>query len=144
VVGAPGETWEDIEDSFRIAKKYPVMYSRFNNLLPIPGTELFNWVNKENLFISPPERYLNSYNMDYTEPWYETPELTIEERKKAIIVSDKINQELFFNYLARRLKKIGPIKYPIAFFASRKIIQSLISNHPIFYKLALIVRRKII
>jgi radical SAM superfamily enzyme YgiQ (UPF0313 family) len=144
VVGAPGETWKDIEDSFKIAKKYPVMYSRFNNLLPIPGTELFSWVEKENLFITPPEKYLNSYHMDYTEPWYETPELTAEERKRAIVISDKINQRLFFNYLMRKLKKIGPIKYPIAFFASRKMIQSVISEHPIFYKFALLARRKII
>ena len=144
VVGAPGETWKDIEDSFRIAKKYPVMYSRFNNLLPIPGTELFDWVKKENLFITPPEKYLNSYNMDYTKPWYETPELTAEERKRSIMISDKINQSLFFKYLLKKLKKIGPIRYPVAFFASRKMIQSIMSEYPIFYKLALLARRKII
>lgn len=144
VVGAKGETWKDVEDSFKISKKYPVMYSRFNNLLPIPGTALFDWVKQENLFIQPPEKYLNSNFLDYTQPFYETPELTAEERTRALIVSDQINQYLFYKYLNRKLKMLGPLKYPISFLASRKFVQILISEHPLLYKTALQVRSKMV
>jgi hypothetical protein len=75
-----------------VAEKYPVMYSLFNNLLPIPGTELYDWVEGEKLTFKKPEVYLNEYAMDYTEPFYETPEFPAEERRQAIIESDRVNQ----------------------------------------------------
>lgn len=143
VVGAKGETWNDVQDSLRIAEKYPVMYSRFNNLLPIPGTELFDWVEGEKLTFKSPVEYLNDYTMDCTEPWYETPELSAEERRRAIIESDKVNQRLFYRYLVRKLGSLGPIKFPLAFFGSRKVTQVVVSRFPALYKLALAVRRSI-
>lgn len=143
VIGAPGETWEDIEDSFGLIKKYSVMYSRFNNLLPIPGTQLYDWVLREKLLLSPPEKFLNKNNMDYTQPWYETPELSVKERVRAIKMSDELNQLLFFRYLTRKLQKFGPLKYLVAYIASRRMTQNIISEHPGFYNLSLWVRRKI-
>lgn len=144
VVGAPGETWKDIEDSLRIASKYPVMITRFNNLLPIPGTKLFDWVKENNLFINPPEKYLNSYALDYTEAFYETPEFTAEERKRAIVESDKLNQILFYRYLLRKLDKLFLVKYLISYLASRKFFQFMITDYPFLYRFALWVRNKTI
>jgi len=141
VVGAKGETWADIEDSFAIMRKYPVMYGRFNNLFPIPGTALYDWVIKEKLNFLPPEKFLNSYSMDYTEPWYETPEFSKEERRQAIIESDKINQHLFFKYLNRKLSPLGPLKYPISYLASRRITQDTISQNPWLYEYAIKIRQ---
>lgn len=143
VVGAKGETWKDVQDSLKIAEKYPVMYSRFNNLLPIPGTELYSWVEGEHLTFKKPEEYLNDYTMDCTEPWYETPELSAEERRRAIIESDKVNQRLFRRYLVRKLGALGPLKYSLAYFGSRKITQEVVSRFPILYRLALEVRKAI-
>ncbi|MFZ2201849.1 MAG: radical SAM protein [Microgenomates group bacterium] len=143
VVGARGETWKDVQDSLRIAEKYPVMYSRFNNLLPIPGTELYNWVEGEHLTFKSPEEYLNDYTMDCTEPWYETPELSAEERRRAIIESDKVNQRLFHRYLVRKLNVMGPLKYPLAYLGSRKITQVVVGRFPLLYKLALEIRKSI-
>lgn len=144
VIGAPGETWKDIEDSLMISKKYPVMYTRFNNLLPIPGTKLFDWVKENNLFISPPEKYLNSYNLDCTEAFYETSEFTAAERKQAVIESDKLNQKLFYKYLLRKLNKLFLIKYPVSYLGSRKFFQFMITDHPVLYRFALWVRNKTI
>lgn len=142
VVGAPGETWKDLEDSFKLAQKYPVMYCRFNNLMPIPGTALFDWVKQEKLFLRPPEKFLNSHDLDYTEPFYQTPEFSAAERKRAIIVSDQINQKLFYRYLARKLSILGPFKYPTAFMASRRFTQLFLIKYPYLYKTALLLRRK--
>lgn len=143
VVGAKGETWKDVQDSLDIAEKYPVMYSRFNNLLPIPGTELYEWVEGEKLTFKKPEEYLNDYTMDCTIPWYETPELSAEERKRAIIESDKVNQRLFYRYLVRKFGVLGPIKYPIAYLGSRKVTQVVIGRYPILYKMALEIRKAV-
>ena len=41
VYGTPGETMCDIEDSIRIAEKYPVFKADFYNLIPFPGTQLW-------------------------------------------------------------------------------------------------------
>ena len=141
VVGANGETWEDVKDSLRVAEKYPVMYSRFNNLLPIPGTELYGWIMSEGLNLRPPEVFLNEYVKDYTEAWFETPEFSAEERKQAIIESDKVNQRLFHRYLLKKFKGLGPIKYPMAYLGSRKATQILVSRYPFLYNLALEIRR---
>jgi anaerobic magnesium-protoporphyrin IX monomethyl ester cyclase len=141
VVGAKGETYQDVEDCFTIMKKYPIMYGRFNNLFPIPGTELYDWVIKEKLNFKPPEKFLNGYRMDYTEPWYETPEFSKEERKKTIIESDKVNEILFYRYLNKKLSPLGPFKYPVSYFASRRIIQDFINNNPRMYEAALKVRQ---
>lgn len=143
VIGSPGETWKDIEDTFNLAKRYPIMYCRYNNLMPIPGTYLFDWVKDNKLFLRPPEKYLNSYDLDYTEPFYETPELSAKERKKAIVISDQINQRLFYNYLTRKLSLLGPLKYPISYIASSRFTQSMLISYPFLYKAALLLRQKI-
>lgn len=143
VIGAPGETWQDVEDTFKIAQKYPILYCRYNNLMPIPGTYLFDWVKDNNLFLRPPEKFLNSYDLNYTEPFYETPEFSAEERRRAIIVSDKINQKLFYRYLTRKLYMLGPAKYPLAYVASRRFVQQMMTNYPFLYNAGLYIRRVI-
>lgn len=142
VIGAPNDTWQDVEDTFKLARKYPIMYCRYNNLMPIPGTYLFDWATDNKLFLKPPEKYLNSYDLDYTQPFFETPELSADERKRAIVISDQINQELFYYFLIRKLRSAGPLKYPLAFIASRRFIQSSLTKYPILYKAALLVRQK--
>ena len=143
VIGAPNDTWQDVEDTFKLAQKYPIMYCRYNNLMPIPGTYLFDWAKDNNLFLSPPENYLNSYDLDYTEPFFETPELSATERKNAIIISDRINQKLFYKYLTRKLSMLGPFKYPISLVVSSRFTQSLMIKFPFIYNTALYLRQKI-
>src|SRR4030042_279229 len=58
IVGTPHETLADIEDSIRLARKYPVARVNFNNAIPYPGTEMFDYVKEHNLFLIPPEEYL--------------------------------------------------------------------------------------
>lgn len=47
VIGTPGETWQDLEDSFALATQYPVWRADWNHLYAYPGTELFEWARKE-------------------------------------------------------------------------------------------------
>ena len=59
VVGTPYETWEDVEDKVRLSRRYPIQDAHFYNIIPYPGTELFDWLKENDLFLMDPEEYLN-------------------------------------------------------------------------------------
>jgi len=43
LIGSPGEKVEDVERSFQLAQKYRIACMSFYKLLPLPGTELYDW-----------------------------------------------------------------------------------------------------
>jgi radical SAM superfamily enzyme YgiQ (UPF0313 family) len=59
VVGTPGENRDDVEDKVRLSMKYPLQDVHFYNIIPYPGTELYDWVKENNRFLRQPEEYLN-------------------------------------------------------------------------------------
>ena len=77
VVGNPTETREDVEDMVRLTRKYPVQEVHFNNTIPYPGTELFDWVEKHGGFLRAPDEFLNNASFWEDEPIFETPELPV-------------------------------------------------------------------
>lgn len=107
VVGAPGETMQDLEDSIRVSLKYPVMDVRFYNLIPYPGTELFTWVEQNRCFVKRPEDYLNDASGFSTYPVFETPELPLEARTKAMKLLDRVTRKVRKNALGRKLRTLG-------------------------------------
>lgn len=90
LLGSPGESWKDVQDSIDLALSYPVTYAPFYNLIPFPNTELFRWVEERGYFLIKPEVYLNEASHFINEPVFETPELPYEERKKAWEYANKI------------------------------------------------------
>jgi len=113
IVGSPGETMSDIEDSIALAQRYPVTWVHLNNPIPYPGTELYEWVKRHNCFIVPPEQYLNGVTEVAGTPVFETPELPREVRKA---------------YLARCRKIERDVK--------RRAVESMFHNLPIIRTLA--------
>lgn len=107
LVGSPGETWQDIEDSVNIALSYPVFDAKFYNLIPFPDTELFNWVNENKYFIRDPEEYLNDASHWDAKPVFITPELSLEQRVKALNYTSKIRKQIRKKAMERKLKKLG-------------------------------------
>jgi len=107
ITGMPGETMEDIEDSLRFVQKYPVRRVLLNNPIPYPGTELFEIVKDNNLFIKQPEEYLNFVTENEAEPVFTTPELGYEDRVKILkrcrsiekIVTRRGIQHMYKKYL---------------------------------------------
>ncbi|RJP28993.1 MAG: radical SAM protein [Candidatus Omnitrophota bacterium] len=105
LIGSPGETIDDVRDSIRFSLKYPVGDVKFNNLVPIPGTELFEWVRKNDYFIMPPEKYLN---MDPPAqlsnlPVFSTPEFSAFERKSALKEARRAERLVRRKLLEKRL-----------------------------------------
>lgn len=83
LIGSPGETWRDVQGSIKFALKYPVYDAKFYNLIPFPSTELYSWIEKENYFLVPRNAYLDNIMHHLNRPIFSTPELTLQERKKA-------------------------------------------------------------
>ena len=109
IVGSPGETIDDLQDSINIVQKYPVFDARFYNLIPFPQSELYNWVKKNNYFLCDPEDYLNnSSQWDYT-PVFETPEMNREQRVWALKKVRKVRKKVRYNSMRSSLRpKFGP------------------------------------
>lgn len=80
LLGSPGETQADIEDSVRLALKYPVYDVTFNNLVPLPGTELYRWVADNEYFVQGGD-YLQDTTQRINNPVFETPQMPFLKRK---------------------------------------------------------------
>ncbi|MBT6047457.1 MAG: radical SAM protein [Candidatus Scalindua sp.] len=107
VFGAPGETLEDVEDSIRISLKYPVVESRFYNLIPYPGTELFQWVQNNRYFVKSPEQYLNDTSTFPSAPVFETPELPYKTRVMLTKRLDAVTKKVRKNAVLKKLEIFG-------------------------------------
>ena len=84
LVGSPDETWQDLQDSFKIALNYPIGTAYFYNIIPFPNTELFEWIQKHGRFLKNPDEYLNDYPILDNDPVFETSQMPLKTRKKAL------------------------------------------------------------
>ena len=78
------ETYEEAQDSFRLARQYPIKLARFTNLVPYPGTFDYEWIQKHGKLLFQPEKYLNNLDKYITKPLYDGPGMDLEERKQLI------------------------------------------------------------
>jgi len=120
IVGHPGETLSDIEDSFALAQRYPLIRLHLNNPVPYPGTELFEWVRSHDCFLTSPEEYLNNVTDSDNEPIFKTPELPADVRRQILARARKIESSVW-QKAARRMFENLPIIRTIAgwLFASQ-------------------------
>jgi len=117
VVGTPGETWEDVEDKVRLSMKYPLNDVHFYNIIPYPGTELYDWIVKNDRFLKKPEDYLNDVTFCEINPIFDTPELPVEERIKVFKYLEGVRKQIHKNAVRRVLKNI-----PLFGFFAEKIV----------------------
>lgn len=100
IVGFPGETWRDIEDSVALARSFPVVDAKFFNLLPLPGTALFKFVRDNGYFTTAPDEYLNDATHWQNDarwdaaPVFATPELPFGQRMKALAYVAEAQREI--------------------------------------------------
>jgi anaerobic magnesium-protoporphyrin IX monomethyl ester cyclase len=127
LIGTPGENWDDLEETFKFALKYPVSDVSFYNLVPMPGTELWDYVEDNNLWLRRPEEYLNSacFPMQSLDPVYETPELSKKERIKAAQKGWAIRSEVMRRVIAGKFEKFGMMGKVMAWIYSRPRIRRL-------------------
>lgn len=89
LVGSPYETLSDVRESINFALKFPVSGVNFGSLMPIPNTELMEWVIAEGRLLSPPEVYLNRYAEFERIPHFDAPGMSLNERKRALLITSR-------------------------------------------------------
>ena len=108
ITGMPHETLQDVEDSLRFVQKYPVQRVILNNPIPYPGTELFDYVQNNRLFLLPPHEYLNEVTENKNVPVFETPELDRNARIQILRRNRQIEKLVTLNAV-RRMTAHKPI-----------------------------------
>lgn len=135
VVGSPGETWNELKDSFRIALDYPIDMAHFSNIVPYPHTELFRWVEKHGRFLRAPKDYLNDCPVLDNDPVFETSDMPLEERRKALREAFAIMRKSICRSAEKKLAHLGFMGKIIAFIYASKLIQDVIIRRKIFSKI---------
>lgn len=94
VIGNPTETPDDVQDMVKLCRKYPIQEVHFNNVIPYPGTELFNWIEQNKYFLRQPDEFLNNASFWEKQPIFETPELPEAERIRLTRFLHKVRKEV--------------------------------------------------
>ncbi len=112
VIGNPSETSEDVEDMVKLCRKYPIQEVHFNNVVPYPGTELYDWIKENNYFLRQPDEYLNNASFWEKRPIFQTPELPEAERIRLTKYLHEVRKEVHreaIRQIFRRHKVIGKL-----------------------------------
>jgi radical SAM superfamily enzyme YgiQ (UPF0313 family) len=94
ITAMPYETMDDVEDSIKLVKKYPIKRVILNNPIPYPGTELFDTVKQNGWFIKQPEEYLNFVTENEDVPLFVTPELSYDDRMTILKRIRRVEKEV--------------------------------------------------
>lgn len=93
IVGHPGETYDRFMDSVKLAQSLPLDEVNFYNLVPYPGTELFQWVKENGHSLYPEEIYLNQISYWQDNPIFESEEFPAQERKGAFKIGHSLGRK---------------------------------------------------
>ena len=144
ILGSPGETMEDVEKSFNLALKYPIVDAIFHKMTPYPGTELFEWVTKRNLFLRLPEEYLNDANYYSAEPFFVTDELPYEDRVLIFKRSLDVSKIIRIRRKKRQMVRLGLVGKILAHFSQTNLFINLYRNSIVLRNFASRIRPWII
>lgn len=108
IIGTPGSTFDTFMRDIKLADELNLDQVRYFNMIPYPGTEMFEWVKQNGRFLHQPEEYLNSFDYWAEEPVFETDDFTKEERVKAFrIGQDKVMELHLRRHFGNGLGKMG-------------------------------------
>lgn len=144
LVGSPYETWADLNASFDFALRYPVSDAVFFNIIPIPNTELYEWIKKNNLFIYPPQRYLNTSRIIDKRPVFQTPELPLRQRKKALLYAKSISRKIKIRYYQKIFSKYGIFGKLLSIIATSDFVREKLMYIPVVKRSLRLTKRLLI
>ena len=146
MIGFPGETMVDVQRSFDFSLKYPIVAANFYNVIPYPGTELFDYLEKNNLFSIDPEVYLNEDMTRSRRPLFRTTSMTIAERKKALELGERFSRKTRQKNIEQRLRRFGILGEAFTWFITTKLIFGIkiwLDHYRLTYKLRLYVMKNL-
>lgn len=113
IIGHPQEKYADAQDSIKFAQSLPTDFVNFYNLVPYPGTEVYDWAMNNARFIYPKESFLKDVSYRDNVPIYETKEFTKLER-------EEIMRQGFALYEKKVMQfRLGKLLGSVAYFLSR-------------------------
>ena len=140
IVGTPHEERADIEDSIKLARKFPVARVNFNNAIPYPGTEMFDYIKENKLFIIPPEKYLNDISEEKPIPVFETSNLRREERIEILKRCHQVEKDIMKNTVIRKLRRFPLSGFFIKYFFNVDLFEKLFFKNLFFRKAFELIR----
>lgn len=93
IIGLPGETVQHVLNSFAFALKYPNISSAyFFNPNPLPGTELYSYVEQHQMLRATESQILDNIGGMGNQILLETEELPVSVRRKLLELSHHVSQ----------------------------------------------------
>jgi anaerobic magnesium-protoporphyrin IX monomethyl ester cyclase len=135
VVGTPYETREDVEDKVRLTRKFPVQEVHFYNLIPYPGTELFDWVTKNQYFLIQPEEYLNTCSSLTKTPVFETPELPQKVRLELFHYLEGVRKQVHREAIQRIFHQRNFLGASASYVLSSSLMENLFYHNATLRKI---------
>ena len=120
IIGHSSETKKSAEKTLEFAKKLPTDFVNFYNVIPYPGTELFNWIEKNGQWIYHPDYIMKNIGSRDLKPVFETDEFTSEERIAILKKGFALYERSVLNF--RFGKSIGGVIYYLT--RNRKIFST--------------------
>jgi len=131
VVGTPYETREDVEDKVRLSRKFPIQEVHFYNIIPYPGTELFDWVEENGLFLKKPEEYLNDISCLTDVHVFETPELPRKERVGLYKYLSRVRKQVHRDAV-RRVFRNRIVGVPASYILANSLVERIFYQNTFF------------
>lgn len=80
IIGHPGETYETAMETLKFAENLSTNFVNVYNLIPYPGTSLYNWIESNASWIYHPNYILRKIGSRDLKPAFETKEFSESER----------------------------------------------------------------
>ena len=107
VIGFPGETKEEMKETFEFIKSNPIDYPKINLLVPYPGSEVYQTItNADPSFSKEWDKFTSFSSMTDNEPVYVPQGISIEELK---FMHKQAYREIYLRpkFLINHLKKLN-------------------------------------
>lgn len=125
IIGHQQETYQDALETLTFAKSLDCDYVNFYNLVPYPGTEVYDWAVKKAHFLIPKNQYLKNISYRDINPIFETKEFTKKQRIEVMKLGFALYEKKLYQF--RFGKILGTLFYsitriPLIAHLSRKLV----------------------
>ncbi|MFH0837583.1 MAG: radical SAM protein [Candidatus Aenigmatarchaeota archaeon] len=134
-IGNQGETKETVEQSIKLAMKYPVSDVKFYNVVPFPNTELNRWIQENGKFREGFREALIHQEAYAGEPFFETRELSFDDRKRLLKRARDVRNEILKKNMIRKTGRViatifyfGPFNKMIKWLYSKPLSRRMLQG----------------
>lgn len=111
IIGHKNETYNQARDSLEFAKNLPTNFVNFYNLVPYPGTEVYDWAIRNTNFLVNKKTFLKEISYRDNIPIFETKQFSKSQKEK--VMKEGFNLYEYKIMQFRLGKPLGLIMYSI-------------------------------